>query len=294
MKAFRQKGFWYPDKKMKRKLIYILALVFYQVDAQSIKIHFADSLFVTGNYINAINEYSKLGSEKASLQIARAYNAIGNFEKAIAQYEALVSENSTLGIAKFELAKLYLKTKKYSQAKELLGVLTAEFPENPEYHFYFGETIRENEDLDLAIPSYKNTVAVDSTHLSSLFQLAKYYLIKRERDSVLYFTNIGLNFYPNDVSLLNFKGLAYFNNDNFRDAIPYFEKLLDLGESKSFLYQKLGYAYFKAWEFEKAKTMYKTAIGMEEDNPELYYELGHVYLKDRALDSAQFYVKKSI
>ncbi|UWX55416.1 tetratricopeptide repeat protein [Maribacter litopenaei] len=113
---------------MKRKFIFILALVFYQADAQSIKIQFADSLFVNGNYINAINEYSKLGLEKASLQIARAYNAIGNFEKAIAQYKALVSENSTLGIAKFELAKLYLKTKKYFRAKELLGILTAEFP----------------------------------------------------------------------------------------------------------------------------------------------------------------------
>ncbi|UWX55417.1 hypothetical protein NYZ99_02380 [Maribacter litopenaei] len=148
--------------------------------------------------------------------------------------------------------------------------------------------------MDLAIPSYKKAIAVDSTHLRSLFQLSKFYLVKRAKDSVLYYTNMGLSFYPEDVSLLNFKGLAYFNNDNFRDAIPYFEKLIELGEHKPFIYQKLGYAYYKTWEFEKAKMIYKMAIGMEVDNPELYYELGHVYLKDRVLDSAQIFIKRAI
>ncbi len=274
--------------------IILLILVSFNISAQMSLSQKADSLYTTGNYIQAINTYSKAGTVKSSLQIARAYNAIGNFEKAVAQYESLVNINPAMEIPQFELGKLYLKTKQYPLAKELFFKLVQKSPKNPEYHFYLGESIREFEDLDLAIPSYKNAVAVDSTHLRSLFQLSKYYLIKREKDSVLYFTNKGLNFYPNDVSLLNFKGLAYFNNDNFRDAIPYFEKLLDLGETKPFVYQKLGYAYFKAWEFEKAKAMYKKAIGMEDNNPELYYELGHVYLKDRALDSAQFYVKKSI
>ena len=41
----------------------------------------ADSLYLLGNYTEAINLYAKVGDEKSSLQIARAYNAIGNKRK---------------------------------------------------------------------------------------------------------------------------------------------------------------------------------------------------------------------
>ena len=44
----------------------------------------ADSLYAQGNYTKAINEYAKIGTAAAALQIARSYNAIGNFDKAVA------------------------------------------------------------------------------------------------------------------------------------------------------------------------------------------------------------------
>lgn len=279
---------------MKGIFTYIIFLLIFQAEAQTEMSKNADSLYATGNYTKAINEYSKIGSEKASLQIARAYKAIGNFEKSVVQYKALVSDNPNLEMAQFELAKLYLKVNQFNSAKDLFSLLVQKTPENPEYHFYLGESFREGGDFKRAIPSFENAVYVDSTHLRSLFQMSKYYLVKGEKDSVLRYTDMGLKFYPKDVSLINLKALAYFNNDNFRNSIPHFEELLQLGETKTYVYQKLGYAYFRTWEFEKAKNMYKMAIGMEMDNPELYYELGRVYLKDRAMDSAQIFIQRAI
>ena len=79
--------------------------------SQSTDIRAADSLYALGNYSAAINKYAKDGSKNAQQQIARAYHAIGNYEKAITQYEHLVRRDSLLQIARFELGKLYLKTK---------------------------------------------------------------------------------------------------------------------------------------------------------------------------------------
>ncbi len=279
---------------MTRILSIFLVLVGIHVSAQNLSLKIADSLYATGNYTQAINAYAGLGTTNAGIQIARAYNAIGNYEKAIAQYSAVLEKDTKQQLAQFELGKLLLKSNKAKQAQDLFYVLAQENSTNPEYHYQLGEAIQEQDELDKSIAHYKNAIVADSTHLRSLFQLSKYYLVKREKDSVITYADQGLDFYPKDVSLLNLKALAYFNNEEFRKSIPFFEELLALGERKTFLFMKLGMAYFKTWAFEKSIEMYTTAIAMEEDNAAAYYELGQVFLKDRQLDSAHVYVKKSI
>ena len=261
---------------------------------QSSALHIADSLYATGNYIQAINSYAALGTANAGIQIARAYNAIGNYQKAIAQYRGVLQKDFKQELAQFELGKLLLKTNKAFAAQELFEVLTVNNPANPEYHYQLGESIRARDDMDKSIQHYKQAIVVDSTHLRSLFQLSKYYLVKRETDSVITYTNQGLEFYPEDVALLNLKALAYFNNAKFSKAIPLFEQLLVLGERKTYLFMKLGMAYFKTWELDKAKEMYAEALILEDDNAAAYFELGQVYLKNRQLDSAEISIKKAV
>ena len=216
---------------MRKSVAIILILLFAKVHSQSrSNIIIADSLYVTGNYTKAINQYAGDGSITSALQIARAYNAIGNYEKAIAQYQSVLTKETTLQIAKFELGKLYLKTNDFENAESLFLELIDIPNDNPEYHFYLGETYREQKKVGNSITSYKNATATDSTHLRSLFQLGKYYVGQREKDSALTFIDRGLTFYENDVALINLKALAYYNNDEYAKASPYFERLVELGE----------------------------------------------------------------
>src|SRR5690606_31216074 len=145
----------------------------------------ADSLYALGNYTMAINEYAKEGSPNAELQIARAYNAIGNYDKALAQYENLSHKNGAFTLAKYELGKLYLKLKMPVKAAETFSQLIADNRFNPEYFYYRGEAMREMGRFDKGITAYKKAVQIDSTHLRSLFQLGKYYVLQRELDSVV-------------------------------------------------------------------------------------------------------------
>ncbi|MFS4493247.1 tetratricopeptide repeat protein [Maribacter sp. 2308TA10-17] len=278
---------------MKKAIFLILLSCLFQAEAQSSALTMADSLYATGSYTKAINFYAKVGSSRGNLQIARAYNSIGNYDKAILQYESLMDGSPELQIARFELGKLYLKTKRFDDGRKLFTSLVSDDANNPEYLYYQGESFRELDQSASSLVAYKKAVEVDSTHLKSIFQLGKYFVVKQETQEALKYLNLGLLFFENDVSLINLKALALFNNNEYSKALPFFERLLELEEHKPHIYGKLAHCYFKEWDFEKSKNTYHALIRMDKDDPDPYFNLGHVFLKEQQLDSAKFYIKKS-
>ncbi|MAU26342.1 MAG: hypothetical protein CMH48_15400 [Muricauda sp.] len=261
--------------------------------AQSSNTGKADSLYAVGSFSAAINAYVKEGSEKAQLQIARAYYALGNYDKAIVQYQEVLSKKPMLAIARFELGKLLLKTKKLGSAFENFAFL-AKDSDNPEYHYYLGRIKQLNGDPVAANVDYRRAVKVDSTHLKSLYALGKFFVAAQQKDSALQYIDKGLRFYENDVSMINLKALAYFNNGQYEKAIPYFERLLELGEEKPFVHNKLAFAYLHDLQFENAKKMYHRLVQTLNYEGQGYAGLGEVFLREKELDSAQFYIEKYI
>ena len=197
-------------------------------------------------------------------------------------------------IARFELGKLYFRTNAVGKALNLFGQLVKDNPDNPEYQYHMGRCFLELERSKLAIDAFKKAFALDSTHLRSIYQIGKYHVIRKEKQQALRYVDVGLGFYEDDISLINWKALALYNNSEFEAAIPWLEKLIDLGERKEYIYTKLAYSYYQNWEMEKAKDTYKTLLELDDANHEAYFNLGQVHLKERQLDSAEFYMKKSI
>ncbi|SHJ73299.1 Tetratricopeptide repeat-containing protein [Maribacter aquivivus] len=279
---------------MKLFFISILLLVLFKAEAQSSALAVADSLYVVGNYSKAINAYSEVGGLSAALQIARSYNAVGNYEKAITQYQYVVDEDVENQLAQFELGKLLLKVKRFEEAKSVFKNLSNLNTTNPEFQFYLGEVNRHLDITDESIKQYKKVIKLDSTHLRSLFQLAKHYTIKRERDKALKYIMQGLDYYENDVSLINLHALVLFNDAQYEKAIPLFERVLALGEDKSYVFEKLGISYNKNWEFKKAKEAYAILLKRDDTNSQTYFDLASVYQKESKLDSAKIFINKAM
>ncbi|MEE1962080.1 tetratricopeptide repeat protein [Allomuricauda taeanensis] len=266
----------------------------FQAGAQSSALPVADSLYALGNYAAAINAYAKENNTVSSLQIARAYNAIGNYDKAIVQYQETLVIEPNLDIARFELGKLLLKTKKYDLALESINELVSREQENPEYYYYLGRVWESLKNQKKADEAFRKAVQKDSTHLRSLYSLARSFASKNEKDSVLKYVDMGLRFYEDDVSMINLKALAFFNNGQFGLAIPHFERLLELGEEAPFVYNRLAHSYFRDLELEKAHKTYHQLMKFPEYLADAYSGLGEVFLKEQQLDSAQYYIQKSI
>lgn len=277
-----------------RKILIVLILFIAKVEAQSSASVIADSLYATGNYAKAINYYSEEGSANASLQIARAYNAISNYEKAITQYKSVVEKNPDFQIATFELGKLLIKMEDYDEARKLFSKLAGMGKDNPEYHYYLGEVYRELEQPASSLISYKRAIENDSVHLRSLFQLGKYFVVKQEKNEALFYIDKGLEFYPEDVAMINLKALALFNDNTYEKAIPWFEKVLALGETKEYVYEKLAYCYYKEWDFEKAKANYMKMLEIDDSNSDTYFKLAEAYRKNKQLDSAEINIREAM
>lgn len=269
-------------------------LIINKGEAQSSPLAIADSLYALANYTQAINNYAKIGSPKAGLQIARSYNAIGNYAKAIAQYEHVVVQNPSWFIARYELGKLYLKTKNLNQSLHIFNFLIQEQSDNPAYHYYQGESYRKLDSIAHSIKAYKKAIQLDSTHLKSMYQLGKHFVQLRQKTEAITYLNMGLRFYPNDIALTSLKGQALYNNGEYAKALPLFKRLIELGEKKEFVYGKLAHCYFKVWDFEKAIETYRVLLALNPEKPNTYFNIAQVFFKDRQLDSAKIYVQKSI
>ncbi|WP_394973651.1 tetratricopeptide repeat protein [uncultured Croceitalea sp.] len=167
----------------------------------------ADSLYLLGNYTAAINSYAEIRGESSNLQIARAYTAIGDKEKAILQYQNILLKDNENVLAKFELGKLYDKTKKYEEAINLFQQLTTPNIKNPEFYYYLGKVSQSNLDYDTGNEALKKAIQLDSTHLRGIYLLGKYYVGVEEPANALEIIDLGLKTAPNDVALLNLKML---------------------------------------------------------------------------------------
>tara|TARA_R110002050_G_scaffold196426_2_gene331397 strand:+ start:107689 stop:108831 length:1143 start_codon:yes stop_codon:yes gene_type:complete len=273
----------------------LFCIVTLKSGAQSSALAIADSLYSIGDYTKAINQYAKVGTPSANLQIARTYNVVRNYDKAIVQYKTLIERNPNAQLVRFELGKIYAKTRKSEKAQQLFETLVSEYPNNPEYFYYLGSAYANLDSIPKSVQLFKSAIARDSTHLRSIYEVAKYYVSEQERDSVVKYADKGLNFYENDVSLINLKALALYNNDEFKAAIPLFEKMVALGETtKFYIFERLGNAYFKTEDLDNAIGNYKKSLFLDSENARVLFSLGNTFWKQQKLDSATVYIQQSI
>ncbi|SFW63017.1 tetratricopeptide repeat protein [Cellulophaga fucicola] len=262
--------------------------------AQPSAFKIADSLYNTGSYTAAINEYAKINNTSANLQIAKAYNAIGNYDKAIAQYTSVVTKDTSLLVARFNLGKLYLKTNKYKQATILFGKLVQISKANPEFSYNLARAYSGIKQDTTSVLWYKKALEVDSTHLRALQRLSVYYVAEHENDSVVKYADKGLRIFENDPVLINVKALALFNKDNFKESALWYEKLLSLGKIEKQIYNRLGYAYNKLEKYKKSVENYKFLLSYDDEDVKTLRTISEVYRKDKELDSATVYIHKAI
>lgn len=281
---------------LKNLILLFFCLVSLKTEAQASALAIADSLYNLGNYTAAINYYAKVNTADANLQIARTYNVVRNYDKAIVEYENYLKNNPKDQLASFELGKIYAKTKKDKAAITIFEKLVLENDNNPEYYYYLGSTYAALDNVKKSIHLFKKAVQLDSTHLRSIYEVAKYHVTLQDRDSVIKYADKGLQFYENDVSILNLKALALYNNDEFKACVPLFEKMITLGEKQPYIFERLGNAYFSLNDLDKAKENYKIALFYDalNPNPKVLFNLGNVFWEEKQLDSAAIYFRKAI
>lgn len=282
------------QNKIKISTTILVILFVVKIEAQSPSMHIGDSLYAQGNFTKAIEKYGEIEKQSNVYhKIANAYKSLGNYDKSLLYYKKSIDSQPYNTLVKYEFAKLLMLTKNFKQASRIFNNLISIDDKNPNYHYQLGLVLEHLKDSTSQI-SFNNAFLLDSTHQKSIYKIAKFHMIKREHEIANRFTDIGLESFANNISLINLKAQNYFLQRKYKDASEYFEKLIELGESTQFIHEKLSFCYKRLSDYQKAIIHQKKALEFDSKNAENLYLLGLLYSDLHEFENAEKYIKESL
>jgi uncharacterized protein (AIM24 family) len=98
---------------------------------------------------------------------------------------------------------------------------------------------------------------------------------------------------PNDDTVLNLLGLAYFKQEKFREADSVYRKLIELNPDSPTLFFNLGLVCFKLSDLDRAEATFLRALELKPDNQKAHFYLGNIYEKKKQYYNAIFQYRKA-
>ena len=88
-------------------------------------------------------------------------------------------------------------------------------------------------------------------------------------------------------------GLLYYNQDDFRNAVVFFNKAADAGypQSNDFM-ENLGYAYIYAMEFDTGEKLLLSVLAKKPGNTEILRDMAEAFYRQKNYDKSLEYCEK--
>ncbi|MFD1161016.1 MULTISPECIES: tetratricopeptide repeat protein [Hwangdonia] len=276
------------------RLIFIFLLLVFKTEAQTSVLNIADSLFAHGNYSKAIAQYKVYDNPpEVYHKIAKAYIAIGNYDEALINYEKGVETNPKNTLLKYDFGKFLYRTENFKRAAEIFNKLVYTDYKNPNFHYELGLSLEQLKD-STAQNRFFSAFQLDSTHQKAIYKIARHHLKKGHNKLADKYIDIGLSSYKNNKQLISLKAQNYYVRNQYENAIVWFEKLLELGESSEFIHEKLSLSYAQLYEFEKAIIQRELALQFSPKDATSIYVIGTYYEKIDDFKNAEKYISKAL
>lgn len=279
---------------IKYTLSILILLTIFKTEAQTSVLKIADSLYAHGNYSKAIAQY-KAHSHPPEVyhNIAKSYIAIGNYDEALINYEKAVETNQDNTLLKYDFGKFLYRTKHYKKAAELFNKLVYIDYKNPNFQYELGLALEKLKD-STAQNRFFNAFQLDTTHQKAIYKIARFHLKKGHNRQVDYYVNMGLKSFKNNKELISLKAQNHYVKKRYEDAVIWFEKLLELGESSEFIHEKLSLCYDQMYDYEKAIEQRQHVLKFNPLDATAIYVIGTLYEKLNNFKKAEEYISKAL
>ncbi len=292
---------------MKYYILLLCMCIQYIAGAQSPAITVGDSLYAMGNYAQAIQQYELIKNKDAKtlFKLARAYKGKGLKSKAITYYKKSLEKDENQSIAQTEYGRLLLSSSRFSVADTVFRDLIKKYPNNPEYYYLLGRTLKYKKDKDtlhfgaktkgneieIAEDAFAKAVQLDSTHQKAVFELSKIYLSEKKYPLVEELTKKALKAEPENVEIISVLAQNYFHRGWWEESIDMFNKLIDVGKGTAFVHNRLGKSYYQKGVYDKAIEQYEILLGFDDEDWATHLILAKLYNygidREKALDHAK-------
>jgi type IV pilus biogenesis/stability protein PilW len=164
--------------------------------------------------------------------------------------------------------------------KELVEAAALD-PDNAEIQNGLGFTYQSLHEYDKAVTHYKKALKIKPDYAAALNNLGTVYIRSGESDLALkVLTKVAADeTYLNRHRAYNNIGRVYYDKRQYRQAIGYYQKAIELRPRFSPAYDNMGFAFERLQEWDRAIEAYKKSIEFSPEFPLSYLHLGRLFLR---------------
>ncbi len=251
-----------------------------------------------------------LANGKAAIieQVGDYYLATGQFGPALEAYQRIIdAEPDRLDIRE-KLAQVYGASGDTEKLIETLKVIVDIDPQNAEVHKRIAGILIEQRDFKGAIPHLRSALAITKGSAEEYSSLANLMIQAKEFKAAEEFLKGAAHLFPDSPQFPFFLAHALHFDQRYADAIPYFEKTIELAKERqpdllgSRFYFHYAAAHERHGDFAKAEELFRKTmelIGKDDPNGQdpgfaatVYNYLGYMWLEnDMKIDEAGELIK---
>ena len=266
----------------------------YYSAVSSIKLFNPDAEYKMIMFISKHPESPRLN--EARLESGDYFYQIKNYKKAITWYESVNRqelEPEKLAEYFFRLGYSYYMAGDKSKALLMFSeIKDIDTEYTPPAIYYFSQIAYEQKMYETAMEGFMRLKEDETFGKVVTFYIVQILYLKKDYDGILSMAPGLLNSSVKErkTELYRFIGDAYYNKNNYKEALPYLEKytLEAKASGREDKYQ-LGYCYYKTGEIDKAVKLF-LEIGVRDDlmSQNTWDILGDCYLKKGDKKRSQF------
>ena len=259
----------------------------------------ADSLYASGDYRQAVQQYSKVIKANddnefaynarglAKLELKEYYEAIADFNRAVEINPSSANPRNNLGLAKYYLGDHNGALKDYAKALELDPNLVVAYNNR-------GIIYLESDKNEEAGKDFEMVITLDSTNGLAYFRLGVALAeLEKYEEALSSYRSAKQNNY-NGADVYNYKGVSEYRLEQYDSASASFKHALTL-EPKHLQYiENYGRALYETGKYVEASEQFEKYLQQKDDNASIYNLRGLCKYKDEDYRGAIDDFSKSI
>lgn len=202
--------------------------------------------------------------ESAHMNLGNVYREIHEYQKAKFHLQKAVEILSEFPTAWMNLGIVQNFLKEHKEAER--SYFTAlSYRKNYANCFYnLGNLYIDTKNFTSAISSWKRAIAINPNHKKAWSNILAYYDNQlNNHEDVLKYSEVALNYLPNDTNILFSRANTFGKLSRFQEAETIFKQIIQAEPEKSIFYANLGVLYHRWGKKELAKRNYEMALALD-------------------------------
>jgi len=186
------------------------------------------------------------------------------------------------------------------EAVDLAAQLAAQHPEDAQVLGFYGDVLMLHDRQEPARVQYKRALEADPARFNVWQQLLFSYADRASADSLIFYSEKALQYFPNQALVYYLNGIGQFNKKHYTAAIRSLNRAVDLqpeeqAEVLADMYALMGDVYNILKEYSRSDSSYEQALKLAPRNATVLNNYSY-YLSERGvrLDDAEHMSRQSL